>query len=45
MSAAEILAIPGARKYWSSVDQVEEYIKVMKEQKTKNGGKDIKDVA
>ena len=44
MSAAEILAIPGAKKYWSTVSQVEEYIRIMKEQKAKNGGKDYKDI-
>jgi len=43
MSAADILAIPDAKKYWSTVKDVEEYIKEMADQKAKNGGKDIKD--
>ena len=44
MSATEILAIPGARKYWSKIERVEKYIKEMNEEKARNGGKDIKDV-
>lgn len=44
MSAADILAIPGARKYWSTPEQVEVYIKAMNEQKARHGGKDKKDV-
>lgn len=43
MSATEILAIPDARKYWSTLEQVEEYIKRMNDLKLKYGGKDIKD--
>jgi hypothetical protein len=44
MSAADILAIPDASKYWSTIQEVERYIKLMNEEKAKNGGKDIKDV-
>ena len=44
MSAAEMLALPGACKYWSTIEQAEEYIQEMKEQKAKNGGKDIIDM-
>ena len=43
MSASDILSIPGAKKYWSTIEEVEEYIKEMADQKAKNGGKDIKD--
>jgi hypothetical protein len=43
MNASDILAIPGAKKYWSTIEEVEEYIKEMADQKAKNGGKDIKD--
>ncbi|KDR70550.1 hypothetical protein GALMADRAFT_159776 [Galerina marginata CBS 339.88] len=37
MSAAEILAVPGAREYWSTVKEVEEYIKEKAEEKKRNG--------
>ena len=40
MSAAEILAVPGAWKYWSTVEDV---IKEMEKEKAENGGKDIMD--
>jgi len=43
MSAADILAIPDAKNYWSTVKDVKEYIKEMADQKAKYGGKDIKD--
>jgi len=44
MTAEEILRVPGAREYWNSVSDVQEYIKEMAEQKARSGGKDIKDV-
>ena len=44
MTAAEIFAIPGAKRFWPTIERVEDYIKIKKEQKAKNGGKDIKDV-
>ena len=43
MSPAEILAVPGAWKYWSTVEDVEEYIKEMEKEKAENGGKDYMD--
>ena len=43
MSAADILAIPDAKKYWSTIEEVERYIELMNKEKAKNGGKDIKD--
>jgi hypothetical protein len=43
MTAAEILKVPGAKKYWATIEQVEMYIKRMKEQKAANGGKDCMD--
>ncbi|KIM37925.1 hypothetical protein M413DRAFT_448189 [Hebeloma cylindrosporum] len=43
MSASDILAIPDAKKYWSTVEQVELYIREMAAQKAKYGGKDVKD--
>ena len=44
MTAAEILAIPGAKKFFPTLERAEAYIKIKKEEKAKNGGKDIKDV-
>ncbi|RDB30104.1 hypothetical protein Hypma_013843 [Hypsizygus marmoreus] len=41
MSADEILQIPGAKKYWSTKEQVEEYVQQMAAEKAKYGGKDI----
>ena len=43
MSAAEIFAIPGAKKYWVNVEDVEKYIKKMADEKAKHGGKDWMD--
>ena len=43
MSAADILAIPYAKKYRSTITEVERYIELMNKEKAKNGGKDIKD--
>ena len=37
------LAVPGAWKYWSKTEEVEEYIKNMNKEKANNGGKDVKD--
>jgi hypothetical protein len=42
MSAADILAIPDASKYWSTIQEVERYIMLMNEEKAENGCKDIK---
>ena len=39
MSAEEILAIPRAKKYWSTVEEVEKYIKEMAEEKARNSKK------
>lgn len=41
MTAAEILAIPGAKKHWRSIGDVERYMKEMAESKAKFGGEDI----
>ena len=43
MSAAEVFAIRGAKKYWVDVEDVEKYIKKKAAQKAKNGGKDWMD--
>ena len=43
MSPAEILAVPGAWKYWSTIEDVERYIKEMEKQKARSGGKDFMD--
>lgn len=43
MTASEILQIPGARRYWSTNEEVEEYIKRMAADKVKFGGKDMGD--
>jgi len=40
-TAAEILEVPDASKYWSSVQEVEKYIKKMAAEKEQNGGKDV----
>ncbi|KAF8966087.1 hypothetical protein BDZ97DRAFT_1756795 [Flammula alnicola] len=45
MSAAEILAIPDAKKYWSTTEEVEKYIRAMAAEKAKYGGQDIEDQA
>jgi len=39
-TAAEILKVPGARKYWSSVEDVEEYMMKMAAEKEKYGDHD-----
>ncbi|CAA7258990.1 unnamed protein product [Cyclocybe aegerita] len=41
MTAAEIFAIPGAKKYWSTTADVEVYIAKMAAEKAKYGGEDI----
>jgi hypothetical protein len=41
MSPAEILAVPGAWKYWSTVEDVEEYMEEMELSRIRNGGKDM----
>lgn len=41
MTAAEILAIPGAKKHWSTTADVEVYIMQMAAVKAKYGGEDI----
>jgi hypothetical protein len=43
MSAAEIFAIRGAKKYWVDVEDVEKYIKKKADEKAENGGKDWMD--
>ena len=43
MTASEILEVPGAKKYWSTAEEAERYIKEMAEEKAKYGGKDIMD--
>ncbi|KIM35475.1 hypothetical protein M413DRAFT_348846 [Hebeloma cylindrosporum] len=43
MTAEEILAVPGAKKYWSTTAKVEKYIKEMAAEKAKYGGRDWKD--
>jgi hypothetical protein len=40
MSPAEILAVPGAWKYWSTIEEVEEYMEEMEISRKKNRGKD-----
>ena len=45
MSAAEIFVIPGAKKHWGSIEEVERYIKKMAEDKVKYGGEDIDSTA
>jgi len=43
MSAAEILSVPDAKKYWSSIKEVEKYMEKMATQKAEAGGKDVTD--
>ena len=43
MSAAEIFAIRGAKKYWVNVEDVEKYIEKKAALKAKNGGRDYMD--
>ncbi|KAF9479896.1 hypothetical protein BDN70DRAFT_878325 [Pholiota conissans] len=43
MTAAEILRVPGAEKYWFDEADAEAYIREMAKQKAENGGKDIAD--
>ena len=43
MSAAKILVVPGAWKYWSTIEVVEKYIKETEKEKAESGGKDFMD--
>lgn len=43
MTAAQILSIPGGRKYWWDIADVERYIERKRKEKEENGGRDIKD--
>ncbi|RDB20311.1 hypothetical protein Hypma_012634 [Hypsizygus marmoreus] len=40
LSADEILQIPGAKKYWSTKEEVEEYVQQMNAEEEKYRGKD-----
>ncbi|RDB15122.1 hypothetical protein Hypma_012668 [Hypsizygus marmoreus] len=40
LSADEILQIPGAKKYWSTKEKVEEYVQQMNAEEEKYRGKD-----
>ncbi|KIM34843.1 hypothetical protein M413DRAFT_32983 [Hebeloma cylindrosporum] len=43
MSATDILAVPDSKKYWSTIEKVERYMRKMAADKIKNGGMDYKD--
>ena len=41
MSAEEIFAIPGAKRRWASIEQVEQYIQRKNEEREKYGGEGL----
>lgn len=44
MSAEEIFAIPGAKKYWRTIEEVKQYMEEKAVEKKASNGKDLIDL-